>query len=57
MDHWPNQRGNKNIPGDKWKQKEIIMIRKEINVQGTCVHLWQIHVDILAKPIQYYKVK
>ena len=31
MDHWTNQRGNKNIPGDKWKQKEIVMIRKEIN--------------------------
>ena len=21
MDHWRNQRGNKKIPGDKWKQK------------------------------------
>ena len=31
MDHWINRRRNKNIPGDKWKQKEIIMIRKEIN--------------------------
>ena len=31
MDHWTNQMGNKNIPGDKWKQKEIIIIRKETN--------------------------
>ena len=24
---------------------------------GTRVHPWQIHVDVLAKPIQYCKVK
>ena len=24
---------------------------------GTCVHPWQMHVDVMAKPIQYCKVK
>ena len=26
---------------------------REVQGEGTCVHLWQIHVDVWQKPIQY----